>query len=590
MLPRSLAAVCLAVLALVPMLGVFPTFWVTLANNIGLAALVAMGLVLLTGVGGMTSFGQAAFVGFGGYTTAVLTTALGVSPWLSLLASLLVTGLSALVLGLVTVRLAGHYLPLGTLAWGISLYYLFGKIDMLGRHDGIGGIPAPTFFGISLNEPRGMYPVIWIAVLLAAWATSNLLDSRSGRAIRALRGHGEMARSFGVDKSRFKLLVFVYAALLAGLSGWLYAHLQRAVNPTPFGVVPGMEYLFMAVIGGAGQVGGAILGAGIVIILKDVLQRVTPAIFGADLQIEAVVFGAVILATLQFAREGLWPWLSSVLVKPKPPLLPSTLADPLPKRAVAPESSGPLLAIDGVTKRFGGLVAVNNVSFQVGRGEIVALIGPNGAGKSTTFDLITGVQAVTAGHISFDGATLDNATPNIVAARGIGRTFQHTKLVADMSLLENVAIGAHQRGSANAVSSILRLDRAEEARLLAEAARQIERVGLSQHATSMAGSLALGQQRIAEIARALALEPRLLLLDEPAAGLRHFEKAALAELLRQLRAEGMTILLVEHDMGFVMGLVDRIEVLDFGSKIAEGKPDAIRTNPAVIEAYLGGVE
>ncbi len=588
MLPRPLAAVIVFALAVLPVLGVLPPFWVTLANNIGLAALIAMGLVLLTGVGGMTSFGQAAFVGFGGYTTALLTTAAGVSPWLSLFASLLVTGVMALILGLVTVRLAGHYLPLGTLAWGISLYYLFGKVDMLGRHDGIGGIPAPSILGFSLIDARAMYPVIWGAVALAGWATINLLDSRSGRAIRALRGNAEMARSFGVDKTRFKLLVFVYAALLAGLSGWLYAHLQRAVNPTPFGIIPGMEYLFMAVIGGAGQVGGAILGAAVVIVLKDVLQRVTPVMFGPDLQIEAVVFGAIILATLQFARDGLWPRMAGLLLKPKAPRhVPD--AAPLPKRADVPATPGPLLALDGVTKKFGGLTAVNTVSFGVGRGEVVALIGPNGAGKSTTFDLITGVQGLTAGRVNFDGVALENVTPNIVAARGIGRTFQHTKLVADMTLLENVAIGAHQRGSANAVSSILRLDRGEEARLLAEAQRQIVRVGLAQHTAALAGNLALGQQRIAEIARALALEPRLLLLDEPAAGLRHFEKVALADLLRQLRAEGMTILLVEHDMGFVMGLVDRIVVLDFGTRIAEGKPEAIRNDPAVIEAYLGGV-
>ena len=589
-MPRWLLALLLAVLGVIPATGMLPPFWLTLIDNIGLASLVAMGLVLLTGVGGMTSFGQAAFVGFGAYTTAVLTANLGLSPWLSLPVSLLVTGFSALILGLLTVRLAGHYLPLGTLAWALSIYFLFKNSDFLGRNDGVPNLPAPSIAGFALSTPLSMYPLIWISVALAGLATSNLLNSRSGRAIRALRGHGEMARSFGVNKANYKLLVFVYAAMLAGLSGWLYAHLQCSVNPTPFGVEPGMELLFMAVIGGAGQVGGAVLGATVVILLKNLLQRFTPFLVGHDLQLEAVVFGIIILLMLRFARDGLWPRLAGLLIAAPPPLATMMSSEPLAKRPVSPPSDAPLLQLDGVTKRYGGLVAVNAATFGVGRGEIVALIGPNGAGKSTTFDLITGVQPLSAGQIAFDGQPIANATPNRIAALGIGRTFQHTKLVGDMSLLENVALGAHQRLSPGPVSSIVRLDRAPEARLLAEAARQIERVGLSAQQSMPAGSLALGQQRIAEIARALALDPRLLLLDEPAAGLRHFEKVALAELLRSLRTEGLTILLVEHDMGFVMGLVDRIVVLDFGTKIAEGAPQAIRSDPAVIEAYLGGVE
>jgi len=596
--PRLALGLFALVMALVPVIPGVPIFTITLLGNIGLAALVTLGLVLLTGVGGMTSFGQAAFCGFGAYTTAVLTTVYGWSPWATLPMALLVSGTAAVVLGLVTVRLSGHFLPLGTLAWGISLYYLFGTLDILGRHDGISGIPPFSIAGYDLIDPRTVHYLIWGLFIGAAILTAHLLDSRMGRAIRALR-RGQMAgESFGIDAARMKLIVFVYAALLAGLSGWLYTHVTRTVTQTPFGVNAGIEYLFMAVLGGAGQIFGAVVGAGLVTMLKEMLQRVLPDIFGHGIQLEAVVFGILLVALLQLAREGVWPHIAAVFPargRPVPADAPArgrpvpADAPALEKRTAADAPAEKLLVLDGAVKRYGGLTAVNSVSFAVGRGEIVALIGPNGAGKSTTFNLITGVTRLTSGKVRFSGKDIAGAAPQQIARLGIARTFQHVKLNPEMSVLENVALGAHLRGHSGIIASMLRLDRRDEARLLAEARRQIERVGLAEHMMKPAGSLALGQQRVVEIARALALDPVLLLLDEPAAGLRHKEKEALAGLLRTLRAEGMSVLLVEHDMGFVMGLTDHIVVLDFGTKIAEGRPEAIKTNPAVLEAYLGGV-
>ncbi len=576
------------VMAAIPFLPGMPPFWIVLLNNIGLSALVAMGLVLLTGVGGLTSFGQAAFCGFGAYTTAVLTTAYGMSPWLTLPLSLLVSGIAAVALGLVTVRLSGHYLPLGTIAWGIGLFYLFSKLEFLGRNDGISGIPPLSIGSFKMLDPGTIYFAIWIAVLISAILTVNLLDSRTGRAIRALRRGHIAAEAFGVQTPRAKLLVFIYAAVLAGLSGWLYAHFQRAANPTPFGAQAGIEYLFIAVVGGAGYVWGGVLGAGIVVILKEILQSYLPLLFGGQGQLETIVFGILLVLLLQLAPTGVWPWLMAWLPLRTGRARPDTSLT-LPARARGAASPAALLQIEKARKQFGGVIAVNDVSFDVQAGEIVALIGPNGAGKSTTFNLITGVLSATGGKIAVQGSSIDNAPPQEIVKLGVARTFQHVKLVPDMTVLENVAIGAHLRGHAGAVSSMFRLDRADEARLLAEAARQIARVGLSDQIDQLAGSLSLGQQRIVEIARALCVDPILLLLDEPAAGLRHMEKQQLAGLLRQLRDGGMSVLLVEHDMGFVMDLADRIVVLDFGTKIAEGTPAAIKTNPDVIKAYLGAV-
>ncbi|NYT65236.1 branched-chain amino acid ABC transporter ATP-binding protein/permease [Alcaligenaceae bacterium] len=584
----------LVVLAALPALSVTPEFWITHLNYIGLASIVVLGLVLLTGIGGMTSFGQAAFVGIGAYTTAYLTTATDMSPWLTLPIGVLITGAVAYVLGTITLRLSGHYLPLCTLAWGLALYYLFGNLDFLGQYDGISSIDSLSVFGLSLAGGREIYYLIWLIVLLSMWATRNLLDSRPGRAIRALKSGGGMAESFGIDMANYKVIVFVYAAVLASVSGWLYAHMQRAVSPSPFGLNYGIEYLFMAVVGGAGSVWGAVLGSGLILTLKDQLQNVLPKILDTNYNFELIVFGILMVLVLQYARDGIWPILSSwwsVLTggterrRLDPP--PEALA--LTQRT-RPEKGTVVLNVDSIRKEFGGLVAVNDISFTVKAGEIVGLIGPNGAGKSTTFNLITGVTPVTRGQASFMGQRLDVLPARDIAKLGVGRTFQHVQLLPTMTVLENVALGAHLRSNVGVWSAALHAERGAEARLLHEAAVQLQRVGLGDYLYEQAGNLALGQQRILEIARALAADPLLLLLDEPAAGLRYKEKQELAKILDQLRQEGMSILLVEHDMDFVMQLTDHLVVMDFGTKLAEGLPTEIQENPAVLEAYLGGID
>ncbi|WP_420132445.1 ABC transporter permease subunit, partial [Rhodopseudomonas sp.] len=370
-LPILVFAVVMAALPLIP--GI-PPFWIVLLDNIGLASLVAMGLVLLTGVGGLTSFGQAAFCGFGAYTTAYITTVYGISPWLTLPLSLLVAGIAAVLLGLMTVRLSGHYLPLGTIAWGISLYYLFSKLDFLGRNDGISRVPPLSLGSLEMWSPESIYFVIWAMVLISALLTMNLLDSRTGRAIRALRRGHIAAEAFGVRTARSKLLVFIYAAVLAGLSGWLYAHFQRNVNPTPFGPQAGIEYLFIAVVGGAGYVWGGVLGAAIVIVLKEVLQSYLPMLFGGQGQLEIIVFGILLVILLQLAPGGVWPWLSNLIpIKIRRAKIDTSSA--LAPRERTLVETGTLLKVERARKQFGGVVAVNDVSFEVKAREIVALIG-----------------------------------------------------------------------------------------------------------------------------------------------------------------------------------------------------------------------
>ncbi len=598
--PRAVGfAAFAAAMAALPFLPV-PDFWITQLNYIGMFSLVALGLVLLTGVGGLTSFGQAAFAGIGAYSSAYLCTAFGLSPWLGLLAGLLATAAVALLLGWLTLRMSGHYLPLATIAWSLALYYTMGNLDALGKYDGLLGVPAISLFDISLHDERRVYLLIWFCALAAALGITNMLDSRPGRVMRALnvnRGGGTtMPEAMGASTFHYKVLMFVIAAQLASVSGWLFAHMQRSVNPSPFGIKFGIEYLFMAVLGGVGHVWGAFTGAALVKLTEDQLQVWLPKLIGTAGSYETIVFGVVLVMVLKFAPDGVWPMIGRWLPQRRRARLQGAQNAPAGKRPDSPQPlptrSKPvrgelLLEVKAVRKAFGGLVAVNDISFAIRAGDIVGLIGPNGAGKSTTFNLISGVLPMTSGQVLLRGRPINGLPAREVARRGLSRTFQHVKLVPDMTVLENVALGTYLRTTTGAFAAMLRLDRIEEKRALHEAMLQLQRIGLADQADELAGNLALGPQRLVEIARALASDPALLLLDEPAAGLRHKEKQALAIVLRQLKSEGLSLLLVEHDMDFVMNLTDRIVVMEFGTRLIEGTPAEVQASPAVRAAYLG---
>jgi len=561
-------------------------YQLALLTYVGLSAIAALGLVLLTGKAGLSSFGQAAFVGIGAYVSAILTLRAGWSPWTTLPVSFQGAGACAWAGALVVVRLSGHYLSLATIAFGVAMFYLFGGLEITGGQSGLSGIPPLSVAGTAFTSAVPSFVFVWAVLLACIAMLANLLDSRMGRAIRALKDGDLMAEAMGIDTDAAKTWSFVIACVMAGFVGWFYAHFQRFVNPTAFSLGQGIEYLFMAVLGGANMLWGAVAGAAIVTLLKPLLQATLPGLLGMTGNFEGVVFGLLVILLFQFAAEGLLPRLQRLTggssITPRP-------IHPGARLPAGPTASASLV-VEGARKSFGGIVANADVSLLVNSGEIVALIGPNGAGKSTFFDLVTGVTKADAGRFLLNGQSIAGRTSREIARLGIGRSFQHVRLITEMSSLENVALGAHRRGIGSMLAGMLRLERREEQALLAEAQAQLDRVGLADCAWLAAGSLALGQQRILEVARALAGDPQILLLDEPAAGLRLQEKQTLAHFIRSLRDDGLGILLVEHDMDFVMTLADRVVVMEFGRIIASGTPHSVQNDARVQEAYLGAAE
>ncbi|MNV29282.1 Lipopolysaccharide export system ATP-binding protein LptB [compost metagenome] len=453
--------------------------------------------------------------------------------------------------------------------------------DLTGGASGLRGVPPLHIGAFSLVDANRMGLLIWGCVGAVLLAMLRVRDSRVGRAFSALRSQEGMAESFGVRIGTVRLQAFVASAGIAGLAGSLYAHFFGFISPSPFELSGSIKALMIAVIGGELHPAGALLGAFTVEGLGWVLQDMLPRIGAAANNLELVVYGLILIAVMVWFHDGLWPGIARRLGARRQ----RVVSQPLPHREDHTHAAS-LLDVRDVSVRFGGLHALDSVSFEVRRGEIVGLIGPNGAGKSTAFDVVSGARRSQAGSVRLFGEPLP--PQRLVARAGLSRSFQHTRLVDELPVLDNVMMGGYQRSRAGYWAAVFGLNEAEERQLAATALQCLERVVLGAVAASQAATLSLGQRRLVEVARALAADPHLLLLDEPAAGLRQADRVVLARLLKKLNTEGMTILIVEHDMDLVMACADRLVVLDRGRKIADGPPAQVRCDAAVVEAYLGG--
>jgi ABC-type branched-subunit amino acid transport system ATPase component/ABC-type branched-subunit amino acid transport system permease subunit len=560
-----------------------PQYDVTLLVTVGLSAIAAMGLTLLL-IAGQVSLGQAAFMAVGAYVSAILARDHGVPAVLALLAGVATSAIMGTIIGAITLRLKGHFLPLATLAIGMACSAgIVAAGNVTGGASGFGHIPPLSIGSFQLVDDRAFAILVWSIVAIVGGGFSRMLNTRTGRAIAALKSDIEMAEVFGVNATRLRLLVFVVAATLAGLSGGLYAFYFKFISPAPFGLTSSVNLLIACIFGGMSHPFGAVLGASAVTALGMFLQNIVARMLGLSGNVEMIVFGVVLIGVLLRWPGGIWSalqrlWPAFSVARP------TRSIELTPSRRVA--GGDDLLSVKGIAKNFGGLKALRNVTFSVPADQIVGLIGPNGAGKSTTFNIATGLLDPSEGSVSLMGAPPPSRVCDLVH-RGVSRTFQHVRVVPERTVLENVAFGAYAQGRSGMIAGMFGLDRAEEAATFAKVWRALEIVELEDLAHQPASRLAMGQARLLEVARALVSRPRLLLLDEPAAGLRTGEKLRLVTLLHRLKRSGMSVLLVEHDMDLVMNCVDRVVVLDRGEGLMTGHPDEVRRDERVIAAYLG---
>jgi len=542
-------------------------------------AIAVLGMVVVLGYTGQINLAQAAFFGFGAYGVALGTVSYGLSFWTALALGIGIAGLAGGILGLTTLRLGGHYLAMIT----ISFQQIFDLvavnwIEVTHGPDGIAGIGRPSLFGHELADDRA-YLLLCSAVLYAMMAAVWYLpQTRLGRAMRGVRENELAAEVIGVHTLRTKVIAFTLCAALGGVGGGLYAGGFAYISPDNFNFQRAVEFLSMVLLGGAQSPFGGALGTTLLILLPEWLKEMPPSLqFIKDVYL--AIYGLAVILIMVFMPEGIWGLLRRSWMKLSRDRAVDTSGIKPLNLDIAVTEATPLLRLEGLHKHFGGLRAVDGIDLQVARGTVHALIGPNGSGKTTTLNVVNGIYKPTGGRIIVDGHDVTQMSPHQRAGYGLGRTFQNIRLFPSMSALENVIVGAQRDNNP--------IEPGPEA-LRARAMSALQFVGLEGMANAIVRGLPYGHQRLVEIARALAGHPKLLLLDEPAAGLNQTEKMELVELLKKLRSgHGLTVFLIDHDMGLVEKVSDRITVLNFGKKIAEGTPQEVLRHPDVIAAYLG---